>query len=203
MPFNFTKRSDFLPQLSFPGGEPLEVIYSTRLLGVIITSDLSWSSHINDITLRATKKLWILIRFKSLGATSQQLLTVYFTRVRSTLEFLAPVFHSSLTQTQSAKIEMVQKKALAIVLGQAYTSYEAALLNFTIERLDIRREKLCLSFAIKCTKSQRHQSMFPLNPSQRQNMRSRKTYMEPHCNTSRYYKSAIPYLARLLNKHQG
>ena len=203
MPFNFTKRSDFLPQLSFPGGEPLEVIYSTRLLGVIITSDLSWSSHINDITLRATKKLWILIRFKSLGATSQQLLTVYFTRVRSTLEFSAPVFHSSLTQTQSAKIEMVQKKALAIVLGQAYTNYEAALLYFTMERLDIRREKLCLSFAIKCTKSQRHQSIFPLNPSQRQNMRNRKTYMEPHCNTSRYYKRAIPHLARLLNKQEG
>ena len=140
MPFNFNKKLDFLPLLSFPGGEPLEVIYTTRLLGVTITSNLSWSPHVDDITTRATKKLWILVRFKSLGATTQQLLTVYFTRIRSTLEFAAPVFHSGLTNLQSAKIEMVQKKALAIILSRAYTNYEAALLSLCIQRLDVRRE---------------------------------------------------------------
>ena len=200
LPFNFTKKSDFLPQLSFPGGEPLEVIYSTRLLGVIISSDLSWSNHVNDIVLRAVKKLWILIRFKSLGATTQQLLQVYFTRVRSTLEFAAPVFHGGLTKLQSNQLEMVQKKALAIILAQSYTNYETALLSLNMERLDIRREKLCLSFAIKCTKSHRHQSMFNLSPSPMCNTRNFKTYMEPLCHTSRYYNSSIPYLTRLLNK---
>ena len=70
MPFNFSKKFDFLPQVSFPGCEPLEVIYETRLLGVIISSNLSWASHVNDITMRATKKLWVLIRFRSLGGTT-------------------------------------------------------------------------------------------------------------------------------------
>ena len=200
MPFNFTKKSDFLPLLSFPGGEHLEVIYTTRLLGVIISSNLSWSPHVDDITFRATKKLWTLVRFKSLGATTQQLLTVYITRVRSTLEFAAPVFHSGLTNHQSAKIEMVQKKALAIVLSRAYTNYEAALLSLRIERLDVRREKLCHSFALKCAKSHRHKDMFPLNSNPRCNLRNPKTYFEPKCNTARYFNSAVPYLSRLLNK---
>ena len=199
MPFNFTRKSDFLPLISFPGGEPLEVIYTTWLLCVIITSDLSWSSHVDDIVTRATKKLWIIVRFKSLGATTTQLLTVYIARVRSTLEFAAPVFHSSLTKLQSAKIEMVQKKALAIILSCSYTNYNAALLHLSIERLDVRREKICLNFALKCAKSNRHSHMFPLNPNPRTNMRNHKTYMEPKCNTSRYFKSAIPYLSRLLN----
>ena len=97
MPFNPSKKFDFLPDLHFPNSEPLEVIYETRLLGVILSSNLSWCAHVNDITKRATRKLWILIRFKSLGGTTDQLVKVYQARVRSTLEFAAPVFHSGLT----------------------------------------------------------------------------------------------------------
>ena len=106
--------------------------------------------------------------------------------------------HSGLTKLQSAKIEMVQKKALAIVLANSYTNYESALLRLNIERLDVRREKLCLSFALKCACSHRFKHMFPLNPTTRSNMRKSKTYMEPKCNTSRFFNSTIPYLARLL-----
>ena len=44
------------------------------------------------------------------GASTEQLLTVYQTRVHSTLEFAEPAFHSSLIKEQGRKIEMVQKK---------------------------------------------------------------------------------------------
>ena len=95
---------------------------------------------------------------------------------------------------------MVQKKALAIILANSYTSYEAALLSLSLERLDSRRNKLCYSFAAK---SHKHKSMFPLHPNSRPNMRRPKPYMEHSCNISRYFNSAIPYLARLLNKKDG
>jgi hypothetical protein len=85
-------------------------------------------------------------------------------------------------------------------LGRGYTSYESALSLLKLERLDIRRVNLCHSFALKSAKSSRHQSMFPPNPNYRQNMRNPKPYMEHSCNTSRYFSSPIPYLARLLNK---
>ena len=201
IPFNFSKKFDFLPQLHFPSCDPLEVIYSTRLLGVTITSDLSWSTHVDDITMRATQKLWVLIRFKTLGATTDQLCTVYQTRVRSTLEFAAPVFHSSLTKDQSMQIELCQKKAFAVILGKNYVSYETALAKLKLERLDTRRVNLCMSFAVKCTKSSRHSSMFPNNTNYRTNMRNPKPFLEYYCNTSRYYNSSIPYMARLLNKN--
>ena len=201
MPFNFSKKFDFLPQVSFPGCEPLEVIYETRLLGVIISSNLSWASHVNDITMRATKKLWVLIRFRTLGGTTEQLLTVFQTRVRSTLEFAAPVFNSGLTKDQSRQIEMVQKKALVIILGSTYSCYETALEQLNLERLDIRRSNISYNFALKCSKSAKHGDMFPPNSNYRPNMRNPKPYMEYTCNTSRYYNSPIPALARLLNKN--
>ena len=153
IPFNFSKKFDFLPQLCFPESDPLEVIYKTRLLGVILTIDLSCGAHVSDLCKHATKKLWILIRFKNLGGTTNQLLTVYKYRIRSTLEFGAPVFHSGLTMDQSRELELVQKKALAIILGNNYCNYEAALSQLQLDRLDTRRTKLCHNFALSCTKN--------------------------------------------------
>ena len=200
LPFNVSKKYNFLPQLFFPGSEPLEVIYETKLLGVILSSDLSWTPHVNDVTRRATAKLWILVRFKHLGGSQEQLLKVYQTRIRSTLEFAAPVFWSGLTRQQSDQMEMVQKKGFAIILGKDYKSYKSALSTLSQERLDSRRLELAYKFAVKCSKSPKHAHMFPVNPKPRITSRNPKPYIEPFCHSSRYYNSPIPALSRLLNK---
>ena len=136
-----------------------------------------------------------------MGGTTDQLLRVFQSRIRSTLEFASPVFHSGLTKEQSRKIESVQKKAFALILGKNYSNYESALTDLNQERLDMRRVSLCLKFAIKCTQSTKHKDMFPSNPNFRPNMRYQKPFLEPYCHTSRYYHSSIPSLARLLNEH--
>ena len=92
-----------------------------------------------------------------------------------------------------------QKKALTIILGKEYVSYENALFKLGLERLDSRRLKLCYKFALKCTKSVRHSSMFPLNKVSGHNTRNPKKYEEPVCSTSRYFNICIPYMTRLLN----
>ena len=69
IPFNFTKTQDFIPWLNFPGEEPLNVVYETRLLGVTIRSDLSFSSHVDNISKKATQSLWLLLRFRDMGAS--------------------------------------------------------------------------------------------------------------------------------------
>ena len=96
---------------------------------------------------------------------------------------------------------MVQKKAFAIILGNSYSNYQAALSTLSQDRLDARRLHLCSNFATKCSKSERHKSMFPLKPNHRPNMRNPKPYLEFQCHTSRYFTSPIPFLARLLNKN--
>ena len=169
----------------------------------MLSSDLSWSLHVNDITKRATSKLWILVRFKSLGGSQDQLLKVFQTRIRSTLEFGAPVYCFGLTKEQSKKIECVQKKAFAIILGNEYSNYNLALQTLKQDRLESRRIELAYKFAIKCTKSRRHSTMFPRNPVYRENMRNSKPFAEFQCHTSRYFNSTIPALARLLNKRHN
>ena len=63
-----------------------------------------------------------------------------------------------------------------------------------LERFDLRRTRLCNTFASKCTKSTKHVAMFPLNNAPIHN----KKYLDSTCNTSRYYNSSIPYITRLL-----
>ena len=147
IPFNFTKTRDFIPELSFPGGDSLEVIYQTKLVGVIVDSSLSWGPHIEYTLKNASKKLWLLIRFKRLGASQDQLLTLYQLKIRCLAEFAAPAFHGALTLQQTNDIEMLQKKAFAIILGSEYRSYRNALNTLAQDKLQTRRLMLCSKFA--------------------------------------------------------
>ena len=199
IPFNFTKSLDFIPELSFPGGDPIDVIYQTKLVGVIVDSTLSWGPHVEYIVKNASKKLWLLIRFKNLGATQDQLLKLYQLKIRCLTEFASPAFHGALTLQQSNNLEMIQKKSFAIILGSKYKSYRNALLSLSQDTLHSRRLKLCSNFAIKCTKHSRHSDLFKPNPRYTNNPRKKHKFIQPMAKTTRYYKSAVPFLTRLLN----
>ena len=55
----------FVSDLTLNGIE-LETLDEMKLLGSTVRSDLSW----NQMIMRAYKKLWILMRLKSQGASS-------------------------------------------------------------------------------------------------------------------------------------
>ena len=58
---SFTKKqSEFHPILV--NGNQLEVVRSAKLLGVIITSDLSWNDHVNETVKKACKRLCFLVQ---------------------------------------------------------------------------------------------------------------------------------------------
>ena len=44
IPFNFTKKFDFVPNLKIDGRQ-LDVVYSAKLLGIIIQSDCKWGQN--------------------------------------------------------------------------------------------------------------------------------------------------------------
>ena len=64
MPYNNSKTKDFMPQLKLEKDSFIEVIYEIKLVGLVLTSDLQWTSHINYTVLRANKGIWQLVRFK-------------------------------------------------------------------------------------------------------------------------------------------
>ena len=69
----------------------------------------------------------MLIQFKNNGPSQDKLLTLYQLKIWCLAEFAATAFHGSLTLQQSNDNEMLQKKALAIILGSEKRSYRNAL----------------------------------------------------------------------------
>ena len=130
------------------------------------------------------------------------ILDVYLKEIRSLLELAVPAWNSDLTQKQIADIERVQRVAVSIILSDSKTgssefSYNMALVILDLEPLEVRREKLCKTFARKTLKT-RHNDIFKVNPNQHYT-RNKPEFFENRCNTRRYFNSPVNYLTRLLN----
>ena len=76
------------------------------------------------------------------------LLDIYILFIRSVTEYCAVVFHSSLTQEDSRKLEQIQKTCLKVILGTDYSDYTSALEKCNLQTLAERREKRCLDFLL-------------------------------------------------------
>ena len=167
------------------------------MLGVLVSRDLRWAKNTALICQKARKKLWILRRLISFHLDIHELFDVYTKEVRSLLELAVPVWHPGLTVKQSRDIERIQKLAFKIILQNQYTNYPQACRLFYTETLESRRVKLCRRFAKRNLKSEN--PMFMKNSANVNTRQQRNLVQEPRCNTSRYQKSSIPYLAKLLN----
>ena len=202
MLFNPCVSKDFMPSFSL-NGHDIETVEETRLLGLVLRSDLSWSANKDSVVTRCNKKLWFLRRLKKLGASTDDLLDLYHKHVRSILEYAAPVWHCSLTGEDRLKLERVQKSALHIILGQRYDSYRAAMKQTGSKTLFERRRKICLKFAQKSLKNEKFCKWFKENKSENSTRQEQMKFHEVYCRTDRYKKSPISYLTSLLNiEHQ-
>ena len=108
MVFNPCKTLDFQPEFEIEGHQ-LEVVEEVKCLGLILRSDLKWSSNTKSIVKRAYHRLWMIKRLKNLGADSVDLVDIYQKQIRSILEFGTPVWNSSITQAEVVDIERTQK----------------------------------------------------------------------------------------------
>ena len=132
-----------------------------------------------------------------LGLSFHELYFVYTKKIPLILEFAVPVWHSGLTAKQSAAIESVQKMAFRIILGKKYTTYTDATSFFSTQTLKQRRQTICLRFAKKNVDSENCLFTFP-TPDPRLRPRNLKVN-EFRCNTARFERSSLPYLASLIN----
>ena len=104
---------------SFPGvsieGVEFETVSSAKVLGVTISSDLKWSAHIDSITTKAAKRLYLLRQLKRAGIAPSDLVLFYCSVIRSVLEYACQVFHCNLPLYLSDEIERIQRRALRII----------------------------------------------------------------------------------------
>ena len=200
MVFNPCTSIDFMPELSLDDHD-LEVVEELRLLGIIVRSDMKWSSNMENMTKKANKKLWILRRLKYLGADEGDLVDVYTKQIRSLLELAAPAWHGAITQEERTDIERIQKSAAHIILGEDYFSYKVALKFLHLDTLQSRRDKLCLNFAKKAEKHPKFQKWFKESDYKQNTRQDKYKYCDVKAKHNRLDKSPLSFLTKKLNEY--
>ena len=95
------KRISVYPAQFLLNGIPLEQVETFKYLGVLLSSDLSWSAHIDSICTKARKVIGLLYRRRFYGdVDNHSLLELYSVLVRPHLEYAAPIWDPHLIKTQ-------------------------------------------------------------------------------------------------------
>jgi hypothetical protein len=77
-------------------GSLIERVSSFKLLGVIFSSDLSWSQHISYILNKVAKRYFNIFQLARIGINPSDIISIYSAIIRSVLECTCPVWHCGL-----------------------------------------------------------------------------------------------------------
>jgi hypothetical protein len=188
---DFGRSQSTIPRISVQGTE-IERVESTKLLGVIITSKLTWGEHVDAIHSKASQRLYFLTLLKRAGMPAASMLKVYTAVVRPITEYACPVWHVGLTDEQSEKLESIQRRALNIIYPDM--SYRAALSQAGLPRLHQRRENLSRDFFIGILKpGHRLHHLLPEKRDSGYNLRTKNRHPLLKTRTDRYKHTLVPY----------
>ena len=201
MLFNRAKKHDFSLELCLEPGNRLEVVEQMKLVGYQLRSDLKTISNTQYIIRRAWKRMWVVRRLKSLGASDKELLSVLRAQVLSVLQFATPAWSTLITEKESAQIESVLKTGLYLVYGKRYESFSWALRQANILSLREQRQKVFSNFTKGCINSDKFKKWFAISEEPTGTLtRSKKPRFKPiPFRTQAFAKSAIPQMVRLAN----
>ena len=130
--------------LKVSNNQPLEAVPTTKLLGVILTSDLKWSKHVEYICSKASKRLYALRMLKRSGVPPRDLCSVYSYFIRPVLEYAYPVWHTSLSLSLRDDVKDIQQRAIRIIYP--HLSYCKGRRDHNLPTLFDRQQSLCRSF---------------------------------------------------------
>ena len=162
MLFNFTDHHQFTTRLDLKGTN-IQVVNKMKILGTIVTTNLSWDDNCDQIIKKVNARMQLLRGVQSFGATKAEMVHLWTLFCRSVLEQSCAVWHSSLTQENTDDLERTQKTFAKLVLREKYTTYEDALIKLNMESLSIRRQLLCLKFAKDGIKHEQLSDLLPIN----------------------------------------
>ena len=117
--FNFN-HFNTAPQNLTLNDKILKPVNTIKLLGVYLTNDLKWTANTNNICSKVNQRLYIISKLKHFGLQIEELITAWRSIIRPITEYAVPLWHSGLTEGDSYRIELLQKKALSFILGTVY-----------------------------------------------------------------------------------
>ena len=88
-------KSDFPPLMVC--GNALQVVNSTKLLGLTITSNLTWNLDVAEVIKKTSKRHYFLLKLKRAHVPKSDLVTSYTSCVRSVCDYAVQFSYSSLS----------------------------------------------------------------------------------------------------------
>ena len=135
----------------FFNNEPIKRVTQHKHLGIILTSNLNFDTHVHSVCLRTNAKLAVLRSVKGLQRKTLDIL--YKITVRSIIDYAMPVYFGTLNESSKQCLSQIQYRAAKIVTGALHWS-SAIKLNIDLgwESLEKRFEFLGLTLfhKIRC-----------------------------------------------------
>jgi hypothetical protein len=192
-------QEDFQP--IYVNGKELEIVKSAKLLGVTVTSDLSWNAHINNVIKKAAKRLYFLVQLKRANLPRKDLVLFYITCIRSILTYAMPVFFYALPKYLQSELERLQKRALSII--DPGLTYHEALVETNIPSIVSYGDTTCRGFfdlVVNDKNNKLNKLLPPIHETSYQLRRNRR-FDIPNWSTNRFRDTFIMASAIKNNSH--
>ena len=82
----------------------VERVQQCKLLGITISHDMNWQTHIDAIITKASSSLYFLKILKKSGLNSHQLRDFYLLVIRQILKYCSAIWHHGLTKAQAESL---------------------------------------------------------------------------------------------------
>ena len=106
--YKFNKQPVTLPSVNIDGVQ-LKQENSVTLLGAKLSNDLKWSLNTENIITKCSAKLYMLSKLKAFQVSRQDLVKIWTSFITPTTEYVAPLWHSSLTVEETEKLKDCKK----------------------------------------------------------------------------------------------
>ena len=175
-------------------GQPLQEVDSYKYLGVLLSSDLSWTQHIESLSSKARKLTGLIYRGFYQQSSPESPLQMYVLLVRPHLEYA-----NKTGEIQS--LENVQNFALRMCAKQWNSTYEDLLQLFSLPSLQQRRLYLDLSTMFKIVHGLFYfpNDIFVEKAPRITRSQSYQHFVCPYAHTSNFYYSFVPRTIRSWN----
>ena len=155
-------------------------------------------AHLKYMKRRFYSKIWILRHFKRAGTSAEEILKVYTSYVRPTIEYASCVYGPLLTLTQSEEVEKMQERAIKICYGFGQ-KYENILQKTGLEKLSERRHQALRKLAEKTSQNTRYIDRWYTENNNEKNLRRTERIHIPFARSERYKNGQLNVMRRILN----
>ena len=102
-------------------------LFTVKLLGVTISSNLKWDIHVKDIIHKANASIALLKLLNKYSVSPSHSLRLYTSFLRPHLKYACPVWHPGISREESDKIESIQKRAWRIIFEEGKVPFSLLL----------------------------------------------------------------------------